>query len=208
MKHTRFQSAVIVFLLASNLSADGQVRSPQRRQLSGSEIRKIDFRNFTYHSTLCSQELSRDGLGETVRVRNGQFKNAEVYYAVGKPIYGDLTNDNQEEAVITVGCNAHIANFSLAEVHVYGTKNQKVELLASFDDRQMESEYESYFPRPDGALWGINSVRVSAGNLEIDRFADGPMSCPPYLATFEYRLDGKRLALIKRPVKRASNLPC
>lgn len=199
---------MVVFLLAANLSGNGQVRSRQSRQVSGSEIRTIDFRNFTYHSTLCAQELSRDGVGETVRVRNGQIKNAEVYYAVEKPIYGDLTNDNQEEAVITVGCNAHVANFSMSEVHVYGMKNRKVELLASFDDRQMESDYESYFPRPDGALWSINRVRVSGGNLEIDRFADGPMSCPTYLATFEYRLDGKRLALIKGPVKRASNLSC
>lgn len=208
MKYARFQSAVVVFLLAAGLSGNGQVRPRQPRQMSGSEIRKIDFRNFTYHSTLCTQELWRDGLGETVRVRNGQFKNAEVYYAVERPIYGDLTSDNQEEAVIAVGCNAHVANFSLSEVHVYGIKNNEVELLASFDDRQMESDYEGYFPRPDGALWSINSIRVSGGNLEIDRFADGPMSCPMYLATFQYRLEGERLVLIKRPMKRAANLAC
>lgn len=87
-------------------------------------------------------------------------------------------------------------------------KNRKVELLESFDDRQMERDYYSYYPRPQGALWRINGVKISGGTLEIDRFADGPMSCPTYIATFEYRWDGVRLALIKRPVKRASNLSC
>src|SRR5262245_55109268 len=76
MKYARFQFAVVVFLLAAGLSGNGQAQPRQHRQMSGSEIRKIDFRNFTYHSTLCAQELSRDGVGETVRVRNGQFKNA------------------------------------------------------------------------------------------------------------------------------------
>lgn len=113
MKYTCFQGVLIGFTLMVNLSSYGQVRSRPSWQNSGSEIRKVDFRNFTYHPTLCTEELSRAGLGKTVRVRNGQFKNAEIYYSAEKPIYGDLTNDNQEEAVITVDCNAHVANFSL-----------------------------------------------------------------------------------------------
>src|SRR5687768_18026336 len=59
------------------------------------DIRKVDFLNFSYQSALCSQEFGKKGIGKTVRVRNGEFKNRNVYFAVddSKIIFGDVTGD-------------------------------------------------------------------------------------------------------------------
>src|SRR5687767_6295279 len=84
------------------------------RQSIVSDIRQVDFLNFTYHSSLCSPKIGH-GIGETVRVRKGEFKNKDVYFGVvdNKIIYGDVTGDGREDAIVNVGCGENIANFGL-----------------------------------------------------------------------------------------------
>jgi len=79
------------------------------------DIRKVDFLNFTYHSSLCSREYGGKGIGKTVRVRNGEFKNKNVYFVVtdNTVIYADVTGDGREDAIVPVACGAITANFSL-----------------------------------------------------------------------------------------------
>ncbi len=93
---------------------------------------KVDFRNFTYHSSLCSQEFGKKGIGKTVRVRKGEFKNKNVYFAVkdNKVIYGDVTGDAREDAIVPIGCGAIMANFSLSEVYIYTIEDGRTTLLA------------------------------------------------------------------------------
>lgn len=68
--------------------------------------RQIDFLNFTYQSSLCAREFGRDGIAGTVEIHNGEFKNEEAYFGVveDKILYGDLTGDGRDEAIIHVGC--------------------------------------------------------------------------------------------------------
>lgn len=168
---------VLLMVSLSVLTLSNYAQTPSHRSrhtpASDSAIRRIDFRNFTYRSTLCAQELGSEGIGTTVRVRNGQFKNADVYYTAGKAVYGDLTADGRDEAVVVIDCNENVANFSVSEIHIYGVTEGKVGLLTSFDDRQMERDYYSYYPRPEGELWRITGLRVSG---EVSSLSDSQMA--------------------------------
>ena len=170
------------------------------------DIRKVDFLNFTYHSSLCSREYGRKGIGKIVRVRKGEFKNKNVYFAVAdnKIIYADVTGDGLEDAIVPIDCGAITANFALSEVYVYTIQNGRARLLAGISDKDMERDYRRYYTDAE-SYWGVaeNGLKVKTGNLEIEVLADGPHASPQYIVTLEYRLSGETLRLIGKPQRRS-----
>ena|SRR6185436_3439918 len=174
------------------------------------DIRQVDFLNFTYPSSLCSQEFGKKGIGKTVRVREGEFKKNNVYFAVeeGKVVYGDVTGDGREDAVVPISCGAAMANFSLSEVYVYTIKEGHPAFLAEISDKDMERDYRRYYPDTE-SYWGVtgDGPSVKDGTLKIEVFADGPHASPQYIVTLEYRLSGESLQLIGKPQRRNSPAP-
>lgn len=175
-------------------------------QSTATDIRKIDFLNFTYHSSLCSREYGSEGIGKVVRVRNGELKNKNAYFAVtaDKIIYADVTGDGREDAIVPIDCGAITANFALAEVYIYTIKNGDATLLAAISDKDMERDYRRHYPDAE-SYWGIdaNGLRVKDGNLEIDVLADGPHASPKHIVTLEYRVSGEALRLLGKPQRRS-----
>lgn len=171
-----------------------------------SEIRKVDFLNLTYPSSLCSQEYGDKGLGKTVRVRNGEFKNKDVYFAVAgdKIIYADVTGDGREDAIVPVECGAITANFARSEIYLYTIKDRSATLLAEISDKELERDYRRHYPDAE-SYWGVNEngLRVKNGAIEIDVLAEGPHAFPQYLVTLEYRLSGDALSLIGKPQRKS-----
>ena len=171
------------------------------------DIRKVDFLNFTYHSSLCSQEYGRKGIGRIVRVRNGEFKNKRVYFSVARDriIYADVTGDGQEDAIVPVDCGATGANFSRSEVYVFGIQKGLATLLAGISDKNMERDYRANYSDAD-SYWGINEngIKANNGNVEIDVLVDGPHAGPKYIATLDYHLTGKALRLVGKPSRKSA----
>lgn len=200
-----------MIILLSATSGVAQPRSEQPGSTPGSvavtDIRKVDFLNFTYHSSLCSQEYGGEGIGKIVSLRNGEFKNKNVYFAVAdnKIVYADVTGDGREDAIVPVDCGAITANFALSEVYVYTIQDGRATLLAGISDKDMERDYRSYHPDAE-SYWGVdeNGLRVKEGNLEIDVLADGPHASPKYIVTLGYRLSDGALRLIGKPQRRSS----
>lgn len=174
-------------------------------QTGVTDIRKVDFLNFTYNSSQCSQEYGKQGIGRIVKVKNGEFKNKSVYFSVtsDRIIYSDLTGDGKEEAIVPVDCGAMGANFSRSEINVYTLANGAASLLAATNDKSMERDYRANYPDADG-YWGINEngIKVNNGNLQIEVMVDGPHAAPKYIATLEYGLSGKTLKLKGKPARR------
>jgi hypothetical protein len=200
---------MILCLLMISLCAPSGVAQARNKQPSSTpgsatvaDIRKVDFLNLTYPSSLCSKEYGRQGIGKTVRVRNGEFKNKNVYFSVAdnKIIYADVTGDGREDAVVPVDCGAITANFALSEVYVYTIKNGHAALLAEISDKDLERDYRRSYPDAE-SYWGINEdgLKVKDGNLEVDVLADGPHASPKYVVTLGYRLSGETLRLIGKP---------
>lgn len=189
----------LLVLLLGAMTSVAQTKPPV------TDIRKVDFLNFTYNSSQCSQEYGRQGIGRMVKVKDGEFKNKSVYFSVmnDKIIYADLTGDGKEEAIVPIDCGAMGANFSRNEINVYTVENGSATLLAATNDKSMERDYRANYPDADG-YWGLseNGIKVNNGNLQIEVMVDGPHAAPKYIATMEYGLSGKLLKLKGKPARR------
>ena len=196
----------LMMILLCAVSGIAQSRSEQPSSATGTDIRKVDFLNLTYPSSLCSQEYGSQGIGKAVRVRDGELKNKDVYFAVAdnRIVYADMTSDGREDAIVPVECGAITANFSLSELYLYTIKDGSATLLAAISDKDMERDYRRYYPDAE-SYWGINEngLRVKDGTLEIDVLADGPHASPQHIVTLEYRLSGKALRLIGKPQRKS-----
>ncbi len=194
---------IILSLAIILLGITSAVAQPASNKLT--DIRKADFLNFTYSSSLCSQEYGRQGIRKIVRVRNGEFKNKKVYFTVAgdKIIYADVTGDGHEDAIVPIDCGAAAANFSRSEIHIYAIQNGRVALLGAINDKVMERDYRRNYPDAE-SYWGINEngLKTNNGNLQVDVLADGSHAGPKYIVTLEYKLSGKTLRLVGKPQRR------
>jgi len=208
MKRQMILCLMILLLCAASGVAQSPSKQPSSMPSSAAvtDVRKVDFLNFTHHSSLCAQEYGRKGIGKVVRVRHGEFKNKNVYFAVAgdKIVYADATGDGREDAVVPVDCGAIGANFALSEVYIYTIKNGRATLLAEISDKDMERDYRRYYPDAE-SYWGVNEngLKVKNGDLEIDVLADGPHASPQHIVTLEYHLSGETLRLVGKPQRRS-----
>jgi hypothetical protein len=205
MKRQIILCPMILLLWATSGVAQPSGKPPSPTPVT--DIRKVDFLNFTYHSSLCSQEYGKKGIGKTVRVRNGEFKNQNVYFAVTEKaiVYADVTGDGQEDAIVPIECGAITANFALSEVYVYTLQNGSATFLAGISDKDLERDYRHHYPDAE-SYWGVNEngVKANKGNLEIEVLADGPHASPQHIVTLEYHWSGKALRLLGKPQRRSS----
>jgi TonB family protein len=179
----------------------------QEANRTSSDIRHVDFRNFTYATSISDRKCY--GLPATIQVRNGEFKagqgDQEAYFSVGGIRYGDLTGDGREEAVVNTGCGMSTGNAWTDDFYAYAVRNGQVENLGSFGSDEMERDYLRYYP--NGGLWRVDSFKVTSGKLIIECYADGSHAAPQYMATLEYRWNGQAFVLNGSPQKRRLPLP-
>jgi len=199
----------LIIILPCVTSGMAQPRSEQPVSAASSttetDIRKVDFKNFTYTSSLCSQEYGRKGIRRIVRVRDGEFKNRSVYFAVAndKIVYADVTGDGSEDAIVPIDCGAVGANFSRSEIHIYTIKNGRAAFVAGVNDKGLERDYRRNYPDAE-SYWGLNEngLKAANGNLLIDVLADGSHAAPKYVVTLEYHLNGATLQLKGKPQRK------
>lgn len=174
---------------------------------AASDIRGIDFLNFTYQPTLCSGE---EGIGKSVLVRNGEWNGEEAYYRINKVVYGDLTGDGREDAVVDISCGSKAANFSQSEILIYGLQGQHASLIARLDDSDLDRAYRKYNANcttsdnnPSCGVWsGIRDLQIVEGKLVLESLAEGYHAGPKYIVKFTYRIEGGKLVLAQKPQKR------
>ncbi|HSK72277.1 MAG TPA: hypothetical protein VK892_11310 [Pyrinomonadaceae bacterium] len=159
------------------------------------EIRKIDFKNFTYEP-FCA---GVDDEAMKVAVKNGEFseeKEADgfterFYFNVFDVGYGDLTGDNRAEAIVLTVCNTGgTGNFS--EGFVYTMKDGKPSLLTRIEGG-------------DRAYGGLRSAKVENGTLIVDRNdvgEEGGACCPEFAVATTYKLSGSRLVPTGKETRR------
>ncbi len=158
-----------------------------------SDIRKVNFKNFTYHPYCVGEETVK------ITVRNGEFsKETKIddftehfYFNILSIKYGDLNGDKKDEAIILSVCNTGgTGNFT--EGFIYTMKAGKPSLVARIEGG-------------DRAFGGLREATVENGLLVIDQ-NDGDRNqancCSEYAVISKYRLNGSKLNPVGKPVSR------
>ncbi|MBI4748385.1 MAG: hypothetical protein HY774_07830 [Acidobacteria bacterium] len=172
-----------------------------------SSIRSIDFRNFTY--PLPDKRFSE--LGKKVRVVDGTCDDGSnqmcrAYFHVAEVIYGDLTGDQHEEAVVVTIFGSACGTYYLTNIYVYSLVNRKPLLLAQLKESQVEEDFKKTYRGDKYQLFeSVESGRlIKNKQLTVSYFTTGAHCCPENVSTFRYELRGKKMVLIQNP-KRVPN---
>lgn len=186
-------SAAPILLLAIGLAAGwGLARygmpllKPQRKPApppaASGDIRRVDFRNFSYPA-LCAEEL---GLSGGIPVRRGEYakedRDGSLHFGIFSVSYGDLTGDGRAEAVVAASCNTG-GTGQFSEGMVFSMRENRPVLIGRVTGG-------------DRAYGGIAGLSIEKGRLVVERYAtdeDGPACCPKYVDTTRLRWDGGQL---------------
>ena len=158
-----------------------------------SDIRAVDFNNFTY-LVQCIAETP-----EKVTVKNGEFsmeKQEEgyvdrFYFKVLDVSFGDLNGDRRDEAIVLTVCNTGGTGY-FSEGLIFSMKAGKPALVARI-------------PCGDRADGGLRTTRVERGLLVVesnDPGEGGGACCPQVIITTRYRLAGERIAQVGAETRR------
>ncbi len=178
MKHA-FSVVVLLFAAASAFTQ--------------SDIRKVDFQNFTYEPSCAGEETTK------VKVASGEFSEEKkvdeyterFFFKVLNIIHGDLNGDKAEEAVILSVCNTG-GTGNLTEGFIFSMKRGKPTLVARI-------------PGGDRADGGLRKAWIENGLLVIesnDSEQARGACCPGGTITQKVRLSGGKLLNVGQPIVR------
>jgi len=180
---------ILIALFLCSAAAFGQ---------SKSGIRRTDFMNYSYRSSLCTENFE---VPNPVRVTRGKFAKGEAWFDIqAKAQYADVNADGGEDAVVHAKCGSTAGNFNNSEIFVYGMQRAKVKLLASIDSNEMERGFKRYFK--EGFIVTVKGVKAEKGRVVVEAYTDGSNAGPKYISTLNYRLSGSKLVLTGKPVRR------
>jgi hypothetical protein len=183
---------LIAILLAVTLIGFAQ----SKNQTSG--IRKINFLNYSYQPSACSDIFSN---AKTVKLSKGKFKSGDNTYYINKGdvVYGDVNGDGIEDAVVLTRCSTG-TSFRGFDLHVFTFQNGKEKLLAQLDSQTVYDDYEKTFPDSVFCCAG-NAPKLQNGHLIIQALTDGLLLNPENATTFDYQLSGDKFVLSGTPKK-------
>lgn len=161
--------------------------------LAQTDIRKVDFQNFTYEPSCAGEGTTK------VTVAGGEFSEEKkvddyterFFFKVFNIIYGNLSGDKAEEAVILSVCNTGgTGNFT--EGFVYSMKRGKPMLIARIQGGD----------RADG---GLRRALIESGLIVLeynDPEKTAGACCPEGTVTQKLRVTGDKVVEVGAPVKR------
>lgn len=157
------------------------------------DIRKIDFKNFTFEPGCAGEETQK------VTVKDGEFSSEKkvddyidrFYFKVYDFVYGDVNGDGKEDVIISSVCNTGgTGNFT--EAFVYTTKGNKPFLLTRIEGG-------------DRAYGGLRKIEINEGVVTVEQNDVGEMGgacCPEFAVTTKLKWDGSKFNEIGTPNKR------
>ena len=187
-------------ILSNALSGSEGNAAPTSNPTSG--IRGVDFLNYGYQTSVCSEEV---GLPQTVKVRDGKFKDRDNnFFDIAKAgiVYGDVNEDGSEDAVVLIRCGSGAGTLRAFEVHAYSLQNGRAKLLARLDSAAVESDYRKSYP--DGTIFyaGETAPQIVDGHVTVEALSDGSFAGPENTATFDYQLSGGKFVLSGKPTRK------
>jgi hypothetical protein len=194
---------LLLFLLLTSFCSHSQTQSQLESNkteavisTADSPIRSIDFRNFTYPFTeglidpINPKRTFTLKNGELPETRNKQGLVDEMGIYLGNVIYGDVTNDNQEDAIVTISILTG-GSATPQIVYVFTLENNRPKQLWAFSTG-------------DRADKGLRKVYAENGQLVIE--LNSPIDskgdcCPVFFTRSKYRWTGKNFQEVENQDK-------
>jgi hypothetical protein len=165
------------------------------------DIRKVDLSNFTYPSGLCRFDVDQpsftlvNGHAEPINAATGQHDL--IFLMVGTPMYGDVTGDGADDALVQVTCGHYVGEGEASTLvlvsNVDGTPTVLTWLKASGTARE-RSWASNYGPQTYLPYESIVDAHITAGALVVRwNQSVGVLDVPDYEQrnmTVTYRWDG------------------
>lgn len=156
--------------------------------IAQSEIRKIDFKNFTYNVEIFETK-------EKLTVKDGEFSrdkdDDKLYFTASAESYGDLDGDGNEEAVVLTMMNTGgTGNFSNGII--FTMKGGKPVVLTEFAGG-------------DRAYGGLVDAKILDKKLVVQQYDVGEAGgacCPEFVVTTIFSWNGKELVAIGKQERR------
>jgi len=152
-------------------------------------IRGVDFRNFDYPSSC---------LNGRIHVSKGEKRDDGVLsFKVVKTIYGDVTGDGSEAAVVQT--MAPEGNSACNEVFVFAAPASGLKLLARLEPSDWGKGEED-----NGSEFQVSDLRVINRQLAVSFLAGGFHACPAWTVTARFQWKGDRflrVGLDRKPFK-------
>jgi hypothetical protein len=153
-----------------------------------SDIRKVDFKNFTYDVQIFEVK-------EKLTLKNGEFdRNTEddkLFFTASVDSYGDIDGDGNEEAVVlTIMNTGGTGNFSSGII--FTMKGGKPVVLTEFAGG-------------DRAYGGLVGARILDKKLIVEQYDVGEAGgacCPEFIVTTTLSWNGKELVAVGKQERR------
>jgi|GEM_PF-2400293 len=158
-------------------------------------IRDIDFFNFTYNldRTACGNMFQKELQTNQVKVKNGQFvkgggnPGVDLTFEIGKEIiYGDLTGDGQDEAIVTTYCGYM---HPTEQASIYTMEGSSPVLLVRLEEGGR-------------AFGGIVRIEIKDGLIIAERMRGKAACCPEWIEKESFRWKNGRLAKVGKTERR------
>lgn len=177
------------------LTAAAAVAYPKCR-----DIQNVNFKNRLY-------PLNESGFTENtqwLRVFNGRYEDRSVptsvsflYFEIADIVFGDLTGDGKDEAVVAAIYGSNSGSFFLTDTYVFGCVGGKVKLIDILKQSRIEKESKMLVHESLK-----KSVKISNGILSLAYGTEGARSSPEFTTTFRYKLSKGNLVVYQRPIRR------
>lgn len=192
MKFTAFLLPIILLSISCSTVSSGTEDVPSQpaidvstptHEVPYSEIRGVDFRNFTYPWT------KKLGYGEkTFTLKNGRANVAdERKLSLGSVTYLEAADDYDEQAIVNVTIDSGNAGYDM--VYVYAIENAQPKLLESFEfSEDTDNSFKTAFGAHGELI--LVSYRHQSGDAEC---------CPSIIEVSYYRWQKNKFVLQDKP---------
>ena len=163
---------IVAGLIAAGLRINRNRPGPSpETSAPASDIRRIDFRNFTFTPECADKMPVVTTAGGFERDRRDDY----LRFTVDDIVHGDLTADGIDEAVVLTTCNTGGSGV-FSEAFIYAFDGRAAKPLTSLAGG-------------DRALGGIHRASIDRGLLALERYGDdgGGACCPDFLEVTRYR---------------------
>lgn len=171
-------------------------------------IKQVDFKNYSYWLN----DKNNVRFTGHVKVKNGLYEEPHenvanyLYFRIDDVVYGDLTGDGIEEAVVVAAYGATWATFFQTNTYVYTLSRGRPKLLGIITEKRLNRDYYRLCVNCPDLIYEaiLGGRKISSRVLTVEHFGGGSRPDHIYVMSLRYRWAGRNFVLAGSFRKRRS----